>query len=68
MIKPKADEKALKKLNTAQDTKNKAYSGSTKSNRFLLLQMVRKLMFIKICFLHRKQEILKNRTNSVSQP
>lgn len=31
----KADEKALKKLNTAQDTKNKAYSGSTKEQQIL---------------------------------
>lgn len=31
----KADEKALKKLNAAQDTKNKAYSGSTKEQQIL---------------------------------
>lgn len=31
----KADEKALKKLNTAQNTKNKAYSGSTKEQQIL---------------------------------
>ena len=31
----KADEKALKKLNTAKDTKNKAYSGSTKEQQIL---------------------------------
>lgn len=31
----KADEKALKNLNTAQDTKNKAYSGSTKEQQIL---------------------------------
>lgn len=31
----KADEKALKKLNAAKDTKNKAYSGSTKEQQIL---------------------------------
>lgn len=31
----KADEKALKNLNAAQDTKNKAYSGSTKEQQIL---------------------------------